>query len=103
VLPAAFNKNSEVMALASYLLLFAAVFQISDSTQAIGAGLLRGVKDVRIPTLLIGIAYWVIGLPIGYIFAFPMRMGPGGMWLGLITGLTFASLFLITRFLKRAN
>jgi MATE family multidrug resistance protein len=99
-LPRLFNDNTDVIKLAALLLLFAAVFQISDATQAIGAGLLRGIKDVKLPTLLIGIAYWVIGLPVGYVLAFVFKMGAAGMWLGLITGLTLASVFLITRFLK---
>ena len=85
-LPTVFNKNTQVLQLASLLLLFAALFQISDSTQAIGAGLLRGIKDVRTPTVLIGIAYWVVGLPSGYLFAFPLGMGAAGMWLGFIPG-----------------
>ncbi|HTD92785.1 MAG TPA: MATE family efflux transporter [Chitinophagaceae bacterium] len=99
-LPLLFNNNTDVIKLAALLILFAAVFQISDATQAIGAGLLRGIKDVKLPTLLIGIAYWVIGLPVGYLLAFVFKMGATGMWLGLITGLTLASVFLITRFLK---
>ncbi|WP_035332995.1 MATE family efflux transporter [Dyadobacter crusticola] len=100
ILPFAFNKEPQVVSLAALLLLFAAIFQISDSTQAIGAGLLRGIKDVKTPTLLIGIAYWVIGIPVGYLLAFHFNMGAPGMWLGLIAGLTVASGFLITRFLK---
>jgi MATE family multidrug resistance protein len=100
VLPTFFNKKPEVIQLAAMLLMFAAVFQISDSTQAIGAGLLRGIKEVKTPTFLIAIAYWVLGLPSGCFFAFVLHMGASGMWLGLILGLTFASLFLTSRFLK---
>ncbi len=99
-LPKLFNDNTAVLNMAALLLLYAAVFQISDSTQAIGAGLLRGIKDVKFPTLLIGIAYWVVGLPLGYILAFPLGLGASGIWLGLITGLTLASIFLISRFLR---
>jgi len=99
-LPEAFTKNGDVQAMAAMLLLFAALFQISDSTQAIGAGLLRGIKDVKTPTVLIGIAYWVIGIPVGYLLAFKADMGAAGMWTGLILGLTFASLFLLFRFVK---
>ena len=102
-LPTLFNKNESVLQLAGLLLLFAAVFQISDSTQAIIAGLLRGIKDVKFPTLLIAIAYWVIGLPLGYLMAFHFKMGASGIWLGLITGLTLASVFLISRFLKMSK
>jgi MATE family multidrug resistance protein len=97
-LPHFFNKNPGVVSLAGILLLLAAVFQVSDSTQATGAGLLRGVKDTRIPTVLIAIAYWVIGLPVGYLFAFNFGLGAVGMWLGLITGLSFASALLLLRF-----
>lgn len=99
-LPLLFNKNTEVLSLASLLLLYAAIFQISDSTQAISAGLLRGIKDVKMPTVFVGIAYWVAGLPLGYMFAFMFNMGAAGMWLGFIIGLSLASLFLILRFLK---
>ena len=103
ILPKAFNDNTQVLELASLLLIFAAVFQISDSTQAISAGLLRGIKDVKAPTFFIGIAYWVLGIPIGYLLAFHFDMGAPGMWLGLIIGLTFASIFLISRFFKMSR
>jgi multidrug resistance protein, MATE family len=99
-LPLIFNGNQEVVKLSALLLLFAAVFQISDATQATGAGLLRGIKDVKLPTILVTIAYWVIGLPVGWLFAFHYRMGAAGMWLGLIIGLTLASIFLSSRFLN---
>ncbi len=99
-LPGLFNKDPEVVHLASILLLFAAVFQISDSTQAIGAGLLRGIKDVKIPTLFVSIAYWAIGLPVGYILAFHFGMRSPGIWLGFIAGLTMASFLLVIRFIR---
>ena len=102
-LPLIFNENPQVVGLSALLLLYAAVFQISDATQATGAGLLRGIKDVKIPTVLITIAYWVIGLPVGWIFAFHYGMGAAGMWLGLIIGLTLASVFLGFRFLTMAK
>lgn len=100
-LPTFFNKNEAVIELSALLLLFAAVFQISDATQAIGAGLLRGIKDVKTPTWLIAISYWIVGIPVGYICGVVFKMGAAGMWLGLILGLTFSSIFLITRFLKQ--
>ena len=80
-------------------MLFAAFFQISDSTQAIGAGLLRGIKDVKVPTILVAVSYWVIGIPSGYLLTFTFNMGPSGMWIGLTLGLTVSSLFLLKRFL----
>ena len=88
--------------LAAYLLLFAALFQISDSTQAVSAGLLRGIKDVNIPTLIVGIAYWVVGIPAGCLLAFYFGMGASGIWTGFIVGLTFSSVFLTLRFKKMA-
>lgn len=102
-LPVLFNKDLAVLELASVLLLYAAVFQMSDSTQAIGAGLLRGIKDVRTPTLLIAVAYWVIGLPVGMLLAFRFGLGAPGIWTGLILGLTFASIFLVWRFMKQTG
>ena len=101
VLPPVFNNNMDVVNLASLLLLLAGVFQISDATQVIGAGLLRGIKDVRIPTYLVAIAYWLIGLPSGCLFAFTFNMGAPGMWLGFIVGLTMAGAFLSFRFLRK--
>jgi len=102
-LPKIFNDNIDVLQTAGMLIIFAALFQISDSTQAIGAGLLRGIKDVKYPTIMIAVAYWVVGLPAGYVLAFVFNMGASGIWLGLIIGLTLASLFLLNRFLKMSK
>ena len=99
-LPLIFNDNAEVVSMASYLLLFAALFQISDSTQAISAGLLRGIKDVKVPTYFIAIAYWAIGIPVGCLLAFYFKMGAAGIWTGFITGLTFSATFLTFRLKK---
>jgi MATE family multidrug resistance protein len=100
ILPRAFNNNESVLTLSAVLMLYAAVFQISDATQAIGAGLLRGIKDVKTPTLYIGIAYWVVGIPLGCLMAFTFKMGAAGMWIGFVGGLTFSSMFLNRRFFK---
>ncbi len=100
VLPRAFNSNAEVLSLSATLMLYAGVFQISDATQAIGAGLLRGIKDVKTPTLYIAAAYWAIGIPLGCLMAFTFKMGAAGMWIGFVGGLTFSSMFLNRRFFK---
>lgn len=100
LLPLAFNNDATVIALASVLMLYAAVFQISDATQAIGVGLLRGVKDVKVPTLYIAVAYWVVGIPVGCLMAFTFKMGAAGIWIGFVSGLTFSSMFLNNRFFK---
>lgn len=99
-LPLLFNKKPEVIAMASTLFVLAAIFQMSDATQAIGSGLLRGIKDVKMPTVLIFIAYWVLGIPAGYVLAYPFHLGAAGIWLGFIIGLSFSSIFLSSRFLK---
>lgn len=99
-LPLVFNNNPEVLAMSALLLLYAAIFQISDSTQVICAGLLRGIKDVKVPTLFIAIAYWVVGIPIGCLLAFYYDMGAVGIWTGFIIGLTLSALFLSFRFRK---
>ena len=101
-LPVFFNDNQEVINIAAYLLIFAAIFQISDSTQAISAGLLRGIKDVKVPTYFIFIAYWIVGIPAGYLLAFNFEMGAAGIWMGFIIGLTFSAIFLSLRFKKMA-
>jgi MATE family multidrug resistance protein len=98
-LPLIFTNNSEVASFSSALLVFAALFQISDASQATGVGLLRGMKDVKIPTAFVGIAYWLIGIPVGYYLAFTLHMGASGIWLGFVTGLTASSILLNVRFL----
>lgn len=98
-LPSFFSKEPEVITIAAGLLLWAAVFQISDSLQAISAGLLRGVKDVRVPTAIVAIAYWVIGIPVGYYLAFHGGMKASGIWIGFILGLTVSAILLSLRFL----
>jgi MATE family multidrug resistance protein len=102
-LPLIFNNDKDVVSLASFLLLFAAIFQISDSTQATSAGLLRGIKDVRVPTFFIAIAYWAIGIPVGCLLAFHFKMGAAGIWTGFIVGLTFSAIFLTVRFNKMSE
>src|SRR5690606_22312225 len=97
-LPGLFNDDPKVVEMAAYILLFASIIHISDSTQAVGSGILRSLKDVKIPTVFIAIAYWVIGLPVGYLITFHWGWGPSGIWTGLTTGLSLASLFLIGRF-----
>lgn len=98
VMPLWFNDNAEVVAMAGVLLLFAAVFQISDSTQAIAVGLLRGIRDVKLPTIFVAIAYWVLGIPVGYYLAFNQGMGAIGIWIGFVVGLSFSSILLNIRF-----
>ncbi len=90
--------NAEVIQIASTLLIAAAVFQISDSLQVIALGALRGLQDVKIPTIITFIAYWAIGFPVSYILGKEEAMGSLGIWIGLLVGLTSAAILLYIRF-----
>ena len=100
-LPYIYTNNPEVVALSSALLVYAAIYQFSDSVQVACAGALRGYQDTRVPMLLTMIAYWVVGLPSGYLLGltevFGPPQGPAGFWKGLILGLSAAALFLSIR------
>ncbi|MBT8323657.1 MAG: MATE family efflux transporter [Winogradskyella sp.] len=90
--------TAEVVSIAATLLLAAAVYQISDSLQVIVLGALRGLQDVRIPTLMTFVAYWVIGFPISFYFGKAENLGSLGIWLGLLAGLSSAAILLYFRF-----
>ena len=90
--------NMEVISIASKLLIAAAFFQISDSLQVVVLGALRGLQDVKIPTLLTFISYWVVGFPVSYFLGKEDMYGSFGIWLGLLAGLTTASVLLFIRF-----
>ena len=102
-LPYVFTQNPVVAQVARMLLVYAAIFQISDSTQAIGVGLCRGVKDVVKPTIYVAIAYWGIGIPVGYLLAFPYHLGVTGIWIGFVVGLSFSAILLNHRFFKNLH
>lgn len=93
-----FADNTEVVAIAAKLLLAAAVFQLSDSAQVIILGALRGLQDVKIPTLITFIAYWLIGFPISYYLGKEDAYGSFGIWIGILVGLTTAAILLYIRF-----
>ena len=90
--------NTEVVSIASKLLIAAAIFQISDSIQVLVLGALRGLQDVKIPTLITFISYWLIGFPISWYFGKADAYGSFGIWLGLLAGLTTAAILLYIRF-----
>jgi MATE family multidrug resistance protein len=90
--------NLEVVKTAAQLLLAAAIFQLSDSLQVIVLGALRGLQDVKIPTSITFIAYWLVGFPISYVLGKEDAYGSFGIWLGLLAGLTSAAIMLYIRF-----
>ena len=102
-LPLLYNDQPVVVSIASSLLIFAALFQISDGVQVISLGALRGMKDVKIPTLITFIAYWLVALPLSYYLTFVLDYGPEGIWLALTLGLTIAAIWVILRFIRLAN
>ncbi len=93
-----YTKDPAVIALAVPLIFMAAVFQISDGLQVGGFGALRGLKDTRIPMVVNFISYWIIGFPVGYILGIKMAVGPEGLWIGLISGLSVAAVLHNLRF-----
>ena len=93
-------KAPAILTLAVSLMFWAALFQLADALQVQGLGLLRGVQDTRVPALLAGISYWVVGLPAGYVLAFKAGMGPSGLWMGLLVGLCVAAVLMLGRFYR---
>lgn len=80
------------------MLLVAAIFQISDGLQVVVLGALRGLQDVKVPMYITFVAYWVIGFPISIYLGVYTSLGAIGIWIGLLSGLTAAALFLFIRF-----
>ncbi len=96
--PSLYISDPEVISIASSLLVIAALFQLSDGTQSVGIGILRGLTDVKIPTVITFVSYWVISLPIAYLLGFTFKLGVQGVWIGLLIGLTTSALMLTFRF-----
>ncbi|MDN5203437.1 MATE family efflux transporter [Fulvivirgaceae bacterium BMA10] len=97
-LPTLYIDDQQVIRVASSLLIIAAFFQISDGIQVVGLGALRGMADVKMPTIITLVAYWVLGLPIAYLLGFILDFGMEGIWYGLLIGLSVAAILLFTRF-----
>lgn len=95
-----FVEAQDVIGLATRLLLVAAFFQLFDGVQVIGASVLRGITDVRVPTAITFVAYWVIALPLGYAIGIRGPLGAIGVWSGIASGLAFAAVFLTVRFAR---
>lgn len=97
-LPLAFSKEAKIVELASQLLIIAALFQLFDGLQVTLLGVLRGLEDVRISTLVTLVGYWAIALPLAYFLAFQCAMETFGIWIGLLASLAFVALGLYWRF-----
>ena len=97
VLPIVFSNDAEIILIASKLLLFAALFQLFDGTQVVAIGALRGLEDYKYPTYIAFIGYWIIALPLCYVFGFMMNYKVYGVWLALSIGLGFVAIALSIR------
>ncbi len=97
-LPLIYTSDVSVINIAAQLLIIAGVFQLFDGAQVVGLGILRGMGDVNIPTLITFMAYWVIGLPVAYFLGISWGMGANGIWYGLTLGLLVSAVFLFYRF-----
>ena len=97
-----YTDNLIIIKMASHLIIIAAIFQIPDAIQVSSAGILRGYKDTQIPLLIVFIAYWVIGLPTGYLLSLTdylvPAMGAAGFWYGLVIGLCVGAILLLLRY-----
>jgi MATE family multidrug resistance protein len=103
LLPWIYSSDEGVIAIAAQLLIIAAFFQLFDGTQVIGLGTLRGMGDVNIPAFITFLAYWVLGLPVGYLLGVHYKMGVSGVWYGLTLGLMTASILLFVRFQRMSR
>ncbi len=92
-----FTPDAEVVALAASLLIIAGIFQIGDGIQIVSMGALRGLKDVRTPTWMLVLVYWLVALPLGALLTFVFDRGAEGMWIGLVAGLGTAAALLAAR------
>ncbi|WP_400190283.1 MATE family efflux transporter [Hymenobacter sp. B81] len=96
--PQFYNGDPAVASQAVGLLLIAALFQISDGLQVVGLGALRGLHDVKVPSVVALLSYWAAALPLGYFLGFKLGWGAPGVWVGLLVGLTLVAGLLLYRF-----
>ncbi|MFD2581863.1 MATE family efflux transporter [Pedobacter vanadiisoli] len=103
IMPFIYTEDVIVIPIAAQLLIIAGFFQLFDGTQVVGLGVLRGMGDVNIPTIITFLAYWVVGIPIGYLLGFHFGLGVNGIWYGLTLGLLTASILLFLRFQNKTR
>ncbi|BDD06688.1 MATE family efflux transporter [Aureibacter tunicatorum] len=99
-IPKVYIDDPVVVSMAAQLLLLCGVFQIVDGVQVAAMGALRGLQDVKVPAIFIFIAYWILGIPSGYVLAFKFGWGSSGVWMGLVIGLTVVAVLSVIRFIK---
>lgn len=94
-----YSQDPNVTSLAAYLLIFAALYQLSDGIQVGAAGALRGYKDTFVTLILTTISFWLVGLPLGYYLGLSQHapLGAEGFWIGLVVGLSVNAVLLLLR------
>ena len=97
-LPYIFTNDEQVIEIASTLILIAGLLQYADGMQCIGAAMLRGIQDVRVPMRIAFIAYIGVALPLGIVLTFPCGLGAKGMWIAFVLGLAIPAVFYHIRF-----
>ncbi|MCR9251937.1 MAG: MATE family efflux transporter [bacterium] len=102
-IPRLYISDMEVINLAGPIFIIVAFYQVSDGLQVVGLGTLRGISDVKIPTLVTVLAYWLCAIPTGYFLALQFNQGLLGIWVGLLVGLTVAGILHFLRFRKLTN
>ena len=100
-IPMLFTEDTEVIAIASQLIVLAGLFQYADGLQAVGAAMLRGITDVKVPMVIAFVSYILIGLSVGLVCAFPLGMGASGIWIGFIFALAIAAICFHIRFNRK--
>jgi MATE family multidrug resistance protein len=95
--------NEPAIALATDFLLIAAAFQLVDGLQVIGVGVLRGLKDTRVPMWLAGVSYWLVGFPLAAWLAFGAGLGGTGIWIGMAAALAAAAAAMVLRFVHKSG
>ena len=95
--------NRPVVALALEFLAIAALFQIVDGMQSVACGALRGYHDTKVPMLIAGLGYWGVGFVGGWAVAFPLGLGPAGLWWGFVIGLATVATLLMVRLIQRST
>lgn len=97
-IPMIFTEDSEVIAIASQLIVLAGVLQLADGLQVVAASMLRGITDVKVPMIIALVSYTIVCISVGLFLAFPMGMGAVGIWIGFVVGLSLAAICLHIRF-----
>lgn len=95
-------ETAQIVVFGTLLLAMAALFQMADAMQVMALGLLRGIRDTRVPMIAAAVSYWGIGIPAAYFLAFGLGWGARGIWLGLTIGLVCAATSMMARFWARA-